>query len=38
MSRFDMLNPFVTRVVRSPFARPGGFAKGEYLAQALFQA
>ena len=38
MSRFDMLNQFVTHVGGGLFACPGGIAKGEYLGQALLQA
>jgi deferrochelatase/peroxidase EfeB len=38
MSRFDMLNQFVTHVGGGLFACPGGVAPGRYLGQALFEA
>ena len=38
MSRFDMLNQFVTHVGGGMFACPGGVAPGRYLAQDLFEA
>ncbi len=37
MSRFDMLNQFVTPVGGGLFACPGGVQPGRYLAQALFE-
>jgi deferrochelatase/peroxidase EfeB len=38
MSRFDMLNQFVTNVGGGHFAVPGGAAKGEFVGQRLFEA
>ena len=38
MSRFDMMNQFVTPVGGGLFACPGGVAQGRYLAQDLFEA
>jgi deferrochelatase/peroxidase EfeB len=38
MSRFDMMNQFVTNVGGGHFAIPGGAAKGEYIGQKLFTA
>jgi len=38
MSKFDMLNQFVTHVGGGLFACPGGVAPGRYLAQDLFEA
>ncbi len=38
MSRFDMMNQFVTPVGGGLFACPGGVAPGRYLAQDLFEA
>jgi len=38
MSKFDMMNQFVTPIGGGLFACPGGVAKGRYLAQALFEA
>jgi deferrochelatase/peroxidase EfeB len=38
MSRFDMMNQFVTNTGGGCFACPAGVAKGEYLAQSLFEA
>jgi deferrochelatase/peroxidase EfeB len=38
MSRFDMLNQFVTHTGGGLFACPGGVAKGEYVGQRLFEA
>ncbi|HTV49761.1 MAG TPA: Dyp-type peroxidase [Steroidobacteraceae bacterium] len=38
MSRFDMLNQFVTHVGGGLFACPGGVSRGEYLGQRLFEA
>jgi len=37
MSKFDMLNQFVTHIGGGLFACPGGVPKGRYLAQALFE-
>ncbi len=37
MSKFDMLNQFVTHVGGGLFACPGGVAPGRYLAQDLFE-
>ena len=38
MSKFDMLNQFVTHVGGGLFACPGGVTKGRYLGQDLFEA
>ena len=38
MSRFDMMNQFVTNVGGGHFAVPRGAAKGEYIGQRLFEA
>jgi deferrochelatase/peroxidase EfeB len=38
MSRFDMLNQFVTNVGGGHFAIPRGAAKGEFIGQRLFEA
>ena len=38
MSKFDMLNQFVTHVGGGLFACPGGVQAGRYLGQALFEA
>jgi deferrochelatase/peroxidase EfeB len=38
MSRFDMMNQFVTNVGGGHFAIPGGVAKGEFVGQRLFEA
>ena len=38
MSRFDMMNQFVTPVGGGMFVCPGGVAPGRYLAQDLFEA
>ena len=38
MSRFDMMNQFVTNVGGGHFALPGGVAKGEFIGQRLFEA
>jgi deferrochelatase/peroxidase EfeB len=38
MSKFDMLNQFVTHVGGGLFACPGGVQKGGYIGQALFEA
>ena len=38
MSRFDMLNQFVTNVGGAHFAISGGAAKGEFIGQRLFEA
>ena len=38
MSKFDMLNQFVTAVGGGLFACPGGIQPGRYLAQDLFQS
>ena len=37
MSKFDMMNQFVTHIGGGLFACPGGVARGRYLAQALFE-
>jgi len=37
MSKFDMLNQFVTHIGGGLFACPGGVAGGRYLAQDLFE-
>jgi deferrochelatase/peroxidase EfeB len=37
MSRFDMMNQFVTNLGSGLFACPGGAAKGEYIGQRLFE-
>jgi deferrochelatase/peroxidase EfeB len=37
MSKFDMLNQFVTHVGGGLFACPGGAAQGEYIGQRLFE-
>lgn len=37
MSRFDMMNQFVTNTGGGHFACPPGPAKGQYIAQALFE-
>ena len=38
MSKFDMMNQFVTHIGGGLFACPGGVARGRYLAQDLFEA
>ena len=38
MSKFDMMNQFVTHVGGGLFAIPRGVAEGEYLGQHLFEA
>jgi len=38
LSRFDMMNQFVTVVGGGMFACPGGVAKGGYIGQALFES
>ncbi len=38
MSKFDMMNQFVTHIGGGLFACPGGVAQGCYLAQDLFEA
>jgi deferrochelatase/peroxidase EfeB len=38
MSRFDMMNQFVTNVGGAHFAIPRGVAKGEFIGQRLFEA
>jgi deferrochelatase/peroxidase EfeB len=38
MSRFDMMNQFVTNTGGGHFACPGGIAQGEFVGQALFAA
>jgi deferrochelatase/peroxidase EfeB len=38
MSKFDMLNPFVTHVGGGLFACPVGARKGGYLAEARLEA
>jgi len=38
MSRFDMMNQFVTNTGGGHFACPGGAAEGEYIGQRLFEA
>jgi len=38
LSKFDMLNQFVTHTGGGLFACPGGAAKGEYIGQRLFEA
>ncbi len=38
MSRFDMMNQFVTNVGGGHFAIPRGVAKGEFIGQRLFEA
>ena len=38
MSRFDMMNQFVTNIGGGHFACPGGAAKGEFIGQRLFEA
>jgi deferrochelatase/peroxidase EfeB len=38
MSRFDMMNQFVTNVGGAHFAIPRGAAKGEFIGQRLFEA
>jgi deferrochelatase/peroxidase EfeB len=38
MSRFDMMNQFVTNVGGGHFAIPAGVAKGEFIGQRLFEA
>jgi deferrochelatase/peroxidase EfeB len=38
MSRFDMMNQFVTNTGGGYFACPAGVAQGEYLGQRLFEA
>ena len=37
MSRFDMMNQFVTNVGGGHFACSGGAAEGEYIGQRLFE-
>lgn len=38
MSRFDMLNQFITNTGGGHFACPGGVAKDEYIGERLFEA
>ena len=38
MSRFDMMNQFVTHTGGGHFACPGGVAEGEFIGQRLFEA
>lgn len=38
MSKFDMLNQFVTHVGGGIFACPGGMAEGEFIGQRLFKS
>ncbi len=38
MSRFDMMNQFVTNTGGGHFAIPGGVAEGEFIGQRLFEA
>jgi len=38
MSRFDMMNQFVTNTGGGHFAIPGGAAEGEFIGQRLFEA
>jgi deferrochelatase/peroxidase EfeB len=38
MSRFDMMNQFVTNVGGGHFAIPGGVAEGKFIGQRLFEA
>jgi deferrochelatase/peroxidase EfeB len=38
MSKFDMMNQFVTHVGGGMFACPGGVAPGAYVGQGLFEA
>jgi deferrochelatase/peroxidase EfeB len=38
MSRFDMMNQFVTNTGGGLFAIPAGAAKGEFIGQRLFAA
>jgi deferrochelatase/peroxidase EfeB len=38
MSKFDMLNQFVTHVGGGMFACPGGVREGQFVGQALFEA
>jgi deferrochelatase/peroxidase EfeB len=38
MSKFDMMNQFVTHVGGGMFACPGGIAQGRYVGQDLFEA
>ena len=38
MSRFDMMNQFVTNTGGGHFACPGGAAEGEFIGQRLFEA
>jgi deferrochelatase/peroxidase EfeB len=38
MSRFDMMNQFVTNVGGGHFAVPAGAAEGEFIGQRLFEA
>jgi deferrochelatase/peroxidase EfeB len=38
MSRFDMMNQFVTHVGGGLFAVPAGVAPGEFAGQRLFQS
>jgi deferrochelatase/peroxidase EfeB len=37
MSKFDMMNQFVTHVGGGYFAIPSGIAKGEFIGQRLFE-
>ena len=37
MSKFDMMNQFVTHTGGGLFACPGGIAKGEFIGQRLFE-
>jgi deferrochelatase/peroxidase EfeB len=37
MSKFDMMNQFVTNTGGGLFACPGGAAKGEFIGQKLFE-
>jgi deferrochelatase/peroxidase EfeB len=38
MSRYDMMNQFITNTGGGQFACPGGAAEGEYIGQRLFEA
>jgi deferrochelatase/peroxidase EfeB len=38
MSKFDMMNQFVTHIGGGMFACPGGIAPGEYVGQRLFES
>ena len=37
MSKFDMMNQFVTHIGGGLFACPGGVAQGEFIGQRLFE-